>query len=642
MSITTSEKIYNTSKILINSGSNFITELNRILNEFMPCSYKAATGSIVDILGIKSDNFGTLVFTISTQDKFVDAIEVQNDSLACIIDFYEELTLENFRTAYYRISNAKKLHKSSNPQNNGKSRKETLGIILSVRTTLPLEMIANELEHLNQKTSCSEWPEIIGVLTQGTISYAVQFPGEQGLFPFLLPSSDLLTQSQPGFYVVPVISPTGHYTLNKIFSFIFTQLNIFLPGTDLPTINEVMGNTSRTNLTLAGYQFNLKGELLPVPPNFYIGRYLPQPVQIFKDKKHNIVFNIQFMPWQDGGIILLQGKVPLEGLLIYLGEKAKNRVTSIKRNNLQISGVLPITIDDYSLMLQRINNQTTFKLQKPDKKIIKQTIANEGASSPFIARLLIGIPMLRDSIFLNTEMRDKFDNIYHPMVMKLWNLKTTTQEIINLFTDHSKRVDQCIIARIEENDIRISESIDQKLIKDVESFINEASRIFKQGMQSLIKFLGIDIGFMYQKKMPYEKGLNLLIASQRNLATYLKEVRKWSEKLIEIRNKIEHEWWVLPNVKYEVNENSIQVIEPTVLDQPVIEFVKFIFDRLTCFVEEVTVHSLQLKLPEGISFLEIDPSKRNFEMPIRFRIVVTTSNTVGWTICCNNSFFENK
>jgi len=57
-------------------------------------------------------------------------------------------------------------------------------------------------------------------------------------------------------------------------------------------------------------------------------------------------------------------------------------------------------------------------------------------------------------------------------------------------------------------------------------------------------------------------------------------------------------------------------------DQPVTQFVRFILDRLTCFVEEITVHCLQAKMPNGTSFIELPLSNRNFEMPLRFRVAM--------------------
>jgi len=41
------------------------------------------------------------------------------------------------------------------------------------------------------------------------------------------------------------------------------------------------------------------------------------------------------------------------------------------------------------------------------------------------------------------------------------------------------------------------------------------------------------------------------------------------------------------------------------LNDPVSSFVKFVLDRLSCFVEEVTVHALQRQMPAGISVTKI-------------------------------------
>lgn len=640
MEISISEKIYNANQNLVKSKDKITPDLNNLLNNLLSWPYIASMGTAIDSNNLKTESFGTLIYTCSVESSVTEIAEVQNDNVACIIDSYDELNLENFHEAYYRIANAKKLHKRSYPQTNGVPRKETLGIILATRTTLSLECLADELQFLNQKNPCSEWPEMIAILSQGTINYSIQFPGEKRFYPFLLPSSELLIKSQPAFYVVPVMTTTGEHTLNKVFSFIFTQLNAFLPGTNLPCIDDVMGTTSRMNVTLAGYQFNLTGKLLPVSPEYYAGRYLPQQPQIFKDKKHNISFTLQFMAWQDGAVILLKGKIPLEGLLIYLGEKANNRLAPIKRDILQISSVLPITKEDYLLMLQRIQTQTPFKLEKPEISIVKQKIADEGANSPFVARLLIGIPILREAIFHVQYKRDGFDNIFHTLIMKLWSLKTTAQETLHVFSEHSEKIHQKSIVCLEENAVRISESIDQKLKKNVDGFINEALRIFKQGMQNLTKFFDVNIGFLYQKSDAFYKGLENQKITDPNFAFYLAETRKWSEKLVEIRNKMEHEWWELPNIAYSISGDSVHIDEPIILEQPLTIFIPFMLDRLSCFVEEVTVYCMQKKLPNGISLMEIALKQRKPELPLRFRIITVMNNTIPWSINYNSNIFE--
>ena len=68
-----------------------------------------------------------------------------------------------------------------------------------------------------------------------------------------------------------------------------------------------------------------------------------------------------FIRWQDGGVILLQGKLPLEGMLLFLGgiidDEAIRNIQKVTRNDLQISSVLPIRERQYGMLLRNIQQR---------------------------------------------------------------------------------------------------------------------------------------------------------------------------------------------------------------------------------------------------------------------------------------------
>ena len=97
---------------------------------------------------------------------------------------------------------------------------------------------------------------------------------------------------------------------------------------------------------------------------------------------------MQFLPWQDGGVILLRGKLPLEGLMVFLGGAALKRAGTIRREGLQLSHVLPISERNFREMLQRIQQQTNMNVRNDPGKFVVQKLTDEGASSPFMAAAL--------------------------------------------------------------------------------------------------------------------------------------------------------------------------------------------------------------------------------------------------------------
>ena len=64
-----------------------------------------------------------------------------------------------------------------------------------------------------------------------------------------------------------IIKPSRGYTFNHMMHIVLAHLSIFSPGADLPDREEIVKGVPNTALTQTGYQFNLAGELRPVPPD---------------------------------------------------------------------------------------------------------------------------------------------------------------------------------------------------------------------------------------------------------------------------------------------------------------------------------------------------------------------------------------
>jgi hypothetical protein len=95
--------------------------------------------------------------------------------------------------------------------------------------------------------------------------------------------------------------------------------------------------------------------------------------------------------------------------------------------------------------------------------------------------------------------------------------------------------------------------------------------------------------------------------------------------------------WRPSKVKYVLAGGNIQAQEPEIFGQPAREFVSFRFDRLTCFVEEVTTHGLQLQMPPEMALTEIPMSERE---PVRFRPTLKTGGMPVWRILHHRDKFE--
>lgn len=615
--------------------------LNEFLGRFLEWPFKAASGFAMDRDGNETKTFASVIYTSSEGPATTETRAIPADTVAAVVDVCESLDLENFRAAYGHIAQAKRLKKSPAPRlERTPTTTITLGVIFALRSELPLETFAEELDRLNTQTPGKEWPDMVVIASTGVINYAVQFPGEGLSGDTLPPAEGALAAYTPPVYVVMVMRPTGDYTLNKMMAFLFAHLAIFSPGAKLPNFAQILQGVPQHALTVTGYQYNLSGDLLPVPRQFYNDRYLPPLPMRIEDQKGDLLCTLQFLPWQDGGVILLKGKLPLDGLLIFLGEEALKRGRIVRRANLQISYVLPITQTHFIEMLRRIERQSNMVVRRDQTKFVVQKLSDEGTQSPFVARLYLGLLHLRDLVYPGHTQREKFDKFYEIVISSLQNARETAQGMVRRWEEHCQKVISGEVARPQGQTIHVDESVDKELRKGVEDFLNAAVRALKQGMQNLAAELQLNIGFLFRKQAAFETGLAVLEKTDPLLAEYLQQTRVWSERLVERRNAIEHEGWMLPRVTYSHTGAAIRANEPPVSGQPVSEFVSFMLDRLTCFVEELTAHCLQRQMPTGTTITEIALAHRAAEAPERFRVTLASGGMSAWKISYHHSTFE--
>jgi hypothetical protein len=278
---------------------------------------------------------------------------------------------------------------------------------------------------------------------------------------------------------------------------------------------------------------------------------------------------------------------------------------------------------------------------RPDQtKVVFQKLADEGSRSPVMARLLIGVMRLRDAVFPDPTKRERFDELYEFVTSSLLSARTAAQETIQLWELHAREITSGEGPRVQGEAIFISKSVDKELRIKTESFLNAAVRTLKQGMQSLARELQADIGFLFKKQGAFNTGVATLKNSDPLLAEYMRQTRTWSENLLECRNAVEHEGWMLPPVTYSRTAYAVEPHQPSISNQPVSEFVKLTCDRLMCFVEEVAAHCLQKRMPTGITITEIPLAERLADVPERFKLTLVVGGMPAWQIAFHETLFE--
>jgi hypothetical protein len=252
----------------------------------------------------------------------------QPEGVACVIDIVETLDLPSLAVAYRRIATAKALHKPPILKSGNEVRTDrTLGVILARTSTVALDKLAEELDQLNQRTSSSNWPDMVAVLGVGTLNYAVQFPGEGVLGDHMPPAADTTGICRPPMYIVMALKPTVDFTFNKMLAYIVGHLSIFTPSAGLPKFPDILEGTTKNAIILSGYQWDRSNNLVPVPPEFRNDRYIPPLPYRIEGPKGEPLALLQYLQWKDGAVLFLKsllqkGAIPLEGLLVFLGRDA--------------------------------------------------------------------------------------------------------------------------------------------------------------------------------------------------------------------------------------------------------------------------------------------------------------------------------
>jgi hypothetical protein len=387
-------------------GSHLGQLLNAFLNRFLVWPHRATRGQAFDSDGAESPEFDSLIYTSSA-----NLTRIPADSLACAIDVHLSLGLEELRVSYEKISKTKALTKSpparipSTPQADA-----TMGIIFAVDSLVPLEELAEAMVELNKNRSYCHWVDMAVVLSRGVVNYACQLP-YQPLGDWLPPARGVIADVP--VYVHILARSHAELALNKMCAVLFSYLCFFSPGAVFPNLREIMESSPKTGMTVAPYQFNLKGQLVPVPPELRFNQFLVFPIGFrAEDNKGNELARVQYLPWQDGGVVRTRGKLPLEAFLVFAGAVAKG-AQKFRLPDGELSSVLPLSREQFIEMAKRLAAQSNLVI-KPDEppKWVVEKVAGEGTGSPYVARLFFGILRMRDQCLSGAAERERFDKAF--------------------------------------------------------------------------------------------------------------------------------------------------------------------------------------------------------------------------------------
>lgn len=567
------------------------------------------------------------------------------DGVAAVIDAYDELTIDALRAAYGRARQIKALTKRSvEGAADPVSIAMTIVIVFARRSAMSLDEISDEMSRLNTTMPAHSWPDMVAVDGKGIVNYATRVPGEDQLGDFILPVEDHTPDGLTApLYIYKANKSAGRHTFNKVASFVAARVALFAPGAVVNKYDTDLAELATNCVVNDIHQFDRQGQLHRLSDSEFVQELMPTDLYgIVAGKKE--LGAIQFRRWQDGGFLTVHGQFPIEPFLVFLqGVRpdipAKN-LQMIRRPSIQVSMVLPITEQDFLntlAMFQARSSGVTIK--KDTRKLLMQKYAEEGTTSPFYGRLMLGIFRVRD-IGLTQNERQPFDKLFDPTFAALVAVRDAARVLRSTWEEHRDKVSTRAIVIEQGRQVQIMENVDKVLKKETEALVTGAVRTLKSCMQILTKHLGTDIGFLFKGEGAFSKGVQELALTDSLLASYIAETRKWSEPLILLRNnEIEHGLGADFRVTYDV-EGGVTAREPIIQAEPLAAFADRILDRLSCFVEEVTVHLLQKRMPVGIAMTEVAIGSRTPSAPERFKMTTAVGGLPAWAISPHNRRFE--
>jgi len=609
--------------IASNGAQDLAARLNAALGSVLTAFY-VGPGTMVDRDGAQSARFETLIATEPPDDAGL----VPADTVACAIYTCSALEAPQLAEGFTQLAEMRRLHKS--PSGVDSRSTITLGLIVAAKTSLSLAAVATKMRELNETVTLGERPDMVVVLAKGTVHYGMSLPGDDSVGDFLPPVQS--PKLVPPINVRQVVTLTPTHALNKACGLMIGHTAFFAPTAPRPDLHAATAGVPANCEIVWTYRYGASGEMSDAVST----SDLSTPAFRIDDPQGNLLCRLAYQPWQNGGVVIAEGQLPLEGLLPLAGFP----MWALRlKNGHQVSPVLPIDAPGFVRVVGEITKKTSgVNVRQEQPQYIIAPLLDEGTSSPFAARVLMGLVSLRDYALTDKATIAEFDQLFQFVWNNLVDVRKTSRELLLLWRSHANRAASGEIARYE-NAIYIAESIDQPLNRHIDSFVTSTARVSKE-FQKLTKLLGIDIGFLFQKEVNYTNALAALEASDPILAAYLRECRKWLEPLRLFRDEIEHENYVWPRIKYDrAVDGQITAREPRLLGLPLSTAAPEIENRLNRFVEEVLVWCIAKSLPSPMIVTEIPRAARDPNKVERFRVTLEGS-APAWELAFSTAAFE--
>ncbi|MBL7197937.1 MAG: hypothetical protein ISS47_07530 [Candidatus Omnitrophica bacterium] len=376
------ENIKNSNPHYAERGAEAEKILEDFLNHHLPKRFAAGSGLVIDHQSNISSQADVIIYDALNSPiyrKGQRVLILPSDNVAATVEVKSSLCKEELEDAAKKIASVKKLAKT--PITNTDQpvtfssliTTKTLGVVFAYDSKTSLETLAENIREINQTLPSDQWIDTVVVLDKGVIGYTIQNPFEQE-FPGWFGGASSQEFPILPIYIHLIKEDLGELTLNRFFVNLMAHL-IFYRKRSSVVFESVMGKQNFQCMTLQGYQYNLKRELIPVEKTHQEGNLLPSMIKfnLYSAKDGMFVGQIAWIPWQDGAALSYSGRFGPPHLFFrpYFKEIKSDGliIPGMENNNLWLSSVIPLSKEKFIEISEKIKGEVVAKHYVGDEDI---------------------------------------------------------------------------------------------------------------------------------------------------------------------------------------------------------------------------------------------------------------------------------
>ena len=262
-----------------------------------------------------------------------------------------------------------------------------------------------------------------------------------------------------------------------------------------------------------------------------------------------------------------------------------------------------------------------------------QKISGEGTSTPFVARVHLGLVELRDHALADEVERRAFDEDLIPLVENLAAVRKAAHRIASTIKTHAERVRVGAAVVHRGPAVEVDESIDRDLT-DALGKLYERGYAASKSLQAVTRRLGLSIGWLFQKEAAFREGIeSYRQRGQEALADYLAAVRAWSQEFLARRAAFTHSGEGTVASEYRLGTNhTIEFVPPGVDGMPLDQYALRTANRIIRLAEDLVAHAVASRLKSPMILCEIPREVRDPSIVRRFKLGIEGAESEPWRI----------